>query len=112
MWAACAYSGFLVLGPIETNVRKCVFPKYATDKIIVSYGFCMLLDEVTMNDNNHYDDRHRPVLGKGNIFGKNAFYDISFHRPQDQESTLCNMNFQNLILVKLSHADHLLIMYR
>ena len=25
-----AQTGFLVLGPIETNVRKCVFPKYAS----------------------------------------------------------------------------------
>ena len=25
-----AQSGFLVLGSIETNVRKCVFPKYVS----------------------------------------------------------------------------------
>ena len=50
----------------------------------------------TENDDNCYADRYRPVLREVDIFEKNAFSDISFYRAQDQESTLCNMNFQNL----------------
>ena len=40
----------------------------------------------------------------GGIFGKNAFSDISFFWPRDQESILGNMNFQNLIFVKWSNV--------
>ena len=29
------------------------------------------------------------------IFGNNAFSDIGFYWPQDQESTLCKMNFND-----------------
>ena len=47
-----------------------------------------------------------PVLREEDIFGKNAFSDISFYWPNDQESTLGNMNFQNLIFVKRS-SEHL-----
>ena len=54
----------------------------------------------TENDDNYYDDRYRPVLGEGGIFGKKVFPDISFYWAQDQESTLCYMNFNNLIFVK------------
>ena len=36
---------------------------------------------------------------------KNAFSDISFYWPKDQESSLGNMNFQNLIFVKRSNAQ-------
>ena len=54
----------------------------------------------TENDDNYYDDRYHPVLREGDIFGKNAFSDISFHCSQDREPTLCNMNFNNLIFVK------------
>ena len=44
-----------------------------------------------------------PVLREGaGIFGINAFSDISFYWPKDQESSLGNMNFQNLIFVKWS----------
>ena len=39
---------------------------------------------------------------EGDIFGKNSFSGISFFWPQDQESSLGNMNFQNLIFVKRS----------
>ena len=59
------------------------------------------LDQVhTENNDNYYDDRYRTVLREEDIFGKNAFSDISFHCSQDRESTLCNMNFNNLIFVK------------
>ena len=41
------------------------------------------------------------VQRKRDIFGKNAFSGISFYWPQDQESTLCNMNFRkNGVFVK------------
>ena len=44
-----------------------------------------------------------PVLSEGDMFGKNAFSDITFYWPKDQESALGNMNFQNLIFVKRSN---------
>ena len=50
----------------------------------------------TENEDNCFADRYRPLLREVDIFEKNAFSDISFYRAQDQESTLCNMNFQNL----------------
>ena len=53
----------------------------------------------TENDDNDYDDRYRPVIGEGDIFGKNAFSDISFYWPKDQESTLHILNFQNFTFV-------------
>ena len=49
----------------------------------------------------------RPVLREGDIFRKNAFSDISFYWPNDQESTLGNMNFQNLTFVRGSSVQRL-----
>ena len=50
----------------------------------------------------------RPVLREGDIFRKNAFSDISFYWPKDQESIWGNVNFQNLISVKRSNVHALL----
>ena len=46
-------------------------------------------------DNYNWEGRGEggPVLREGDIFGKNAFSNISFYWPQDQESSLCDMNF-------------------
>ena len=38
------------------------------------------------------------VWREGDIFGKNAFFDISFYWPMDQESTLRILNFQKRCL--------------
>ena len=45
-----------------------------------------------------------PVQREGDIFGENAFFGISFYWPQDQESTLCYMNFRILTLMKWSNG--------
>ena len=37
---------------------------------------------------------------------KNTFSDVSLYWHQDQESTLCKMNFQNLIVVKRSNMHY------
>ena len=47
-----------------------------------------------------------PVQREEDIFGKNTFSYVSFYWHQDQKSTLCNMNFQNLIVVKLSNVHY------
>ena len=49
-----------------------------------------------------------PVLREGGIFGKNAFSDISFYWPKDQESSLGNMIFQKGVFVKRSSAYYML----
>ena len=45
-----------------------------------------------------------PVLRGGVILVKTHFFYINFY--QDQEPTLCNMNFQNLIVVKRSNVHY------
>ena len=46
------------------------------------------------------------VIREGDILGKkNAFSDISFYWPKDQESSLGNMNFQNLIFMRRSSVQ-------
>ena len=45
-----------------------------------------------------------PDQREGDIFGENAFFGVSFYWPQDQESTLCSMNFGILTLMKWSYG--------
>ena len=53
-----------------------------------------------------------PVLREGGIIGKNAFSDISFYCPKDQESILGNMNFQTLIFMKRSNVHLQIYLYQ